>query len=271
MREYHLRRTGDNCPTGKHVVYSPDPNDPNRDLAATKDCDCPWLIIRDCVPGGQSLVWPTKESLLKLIAKFSEGYFDVPGVPPRTNNEFVSPYVAQLLEAMQEKDLVGAAMQLMGRVTADRVHWSPTTATLSLRIPFDHGSGIDTWIMITFKDGESLWLRRGTGDDLHPHGVLLHTGGLEGSVSQRLLADGLSEQVAALLGETGLPTPGEWLTAEGDISEGGPYHYLVGTDPDITRALRAPAWQPPPAHYYGVQQPTGGTQTDDLAPEADGL
>lgn len=164
MRTYLRRRTAA-CPTGEHVQVTDDPDDPTRQIEKTVNCDCPWLVIQETQPVPHMMVWSTPESVQRLIAEFDRGYFDLEGMPRRARSEFMSPHVSDLLDLIDAKDAVGAAMRLLATVTADQVRWLPETSTLAIRIPFDRGhlegKTMDTWLQLTFEQGEPIKVDRG--------------------------------------------------------------------------------------------------------------
>lgn len=166
MREYQVRRTAD-CPTGAHVQSRDNPDDPTQPILETVDCDCPWLVIRESHPVPHVMVWPTAESVRRLIKEFDEGHFDQEGMPRRNDTRFMSPHVSAILELIQRGDIVGAAMRLLAQVTADQVTWSAETAGLQIRVPFDKGqpgAQMDAWLQLTFRPGEPIAVDRGPGD-----------------------------------------------------------------------------------------------------------
>lgn len=165
MREFASRKT-DECPTGEHTRIIEDPDDPTRDKAITENCTCTWMVIRDLHPGGQSLVWPTKDSLIRLIAEFDRGNFDPPGMPPR-RSAFMSPYVTELIRHMDRGDILGAALRLLARVAVDKVTWDDATGTVALRVPFDNrSSDVDRWVTLTFAPGRTIQVNRLPGTEL---------------------------------------------------------------------------------------------------------
>lgn len=163
MREYQRRRT-EACPTGAHVHFSDDPDDPTKQIQETVGCDCPWLVIRESHPVPHVMVWPTAESVRRLVKEFDEGYFDLEGMPSRAGSLFLSPMLSKVMELVQAGDVVGAAMRLLANVLADQVVWSPETSSLSIRVPFDPGQGgrsVDSWLRLTFNPGEHIGVDRG--------------------------------------------------------------------------------------------------------------
>ena len=176
MRTY-TRRPSDTCPSGAHISYSPDPDNPARDIATTVDCDCPWLVISETDPVPHMMVWPTKASVQRLIGEFDAGYFDTDDMPRRAGSQFLSPHVSDMLDLVQAGDLMGAVMRLLAQVTVDRIAWyggapaqlghGPLPAMLGLRIPFDgRGRALDSWVVFSFTPGETVQVDRCPGDDL---------------------------------------------------------------------------------------------------------
>lgn len=169
MKEIKVRRTAD-CPTGEHVESRDNPDDPTKPILVTVDCDCPWLVIRESHPVPHVMVWNTPEAVQRLIKEFDEGYFDHVGMPQRVDSRFVSPHVSKVLELIKEGDALGAAMRLLATVVGDQVRWIASTSTLAVRVPFDRGTSMDRWLLLSFEPGERIKVDRGPlPEEAEPH------------------------------------------------------------------------------------------------------
>jgi hypothetical protein len=249
MREYQVRRTGA-CPTGEHVRIDDDPDDPTNQIITTVNCTCPWLVIRESHPVPHMMQWSTAESVRKLIKEFDEGYFDQEGMPRRSRSQFMSPHVSDLLDLIDARDAVGAAMRLLATVTADQVRWMADTSTLAIRVPFDRGvdggKSMGTWLQLTFVPGETIKVDRGPLPEL-PDGGRLDLSALAA------IADGETEVPAWELWRTMLPM------AKANI----------GLSEQAIDALTAAGvgWQAAPPPADGWHDPSGAMAPTEDDPE----